>query len=428
MNENDSERIAGSLIDGGAIPSDKIEDSDIIIVNTCAVRQKSEEKLFSLLGRLRKMKQERPLTVGVVGCVAQLYRSQLFEKNPVIDFVLGPDNYWQIQNVLTSPSGEKIVATAWNQTWHDVAFDKIRRESDSSAFVTIMEGCNNFCTYCVVPYTRGREKYRPASHILEEVRHLAQKNYAEIQLLGQNVNSYHDPVSGSTFDCLLQKVNDIDGIQWIRFLTSHPKDLSDNIARTMKESSKVCRQIHLPLQSGSSSILKKMNRGYTKEEYLDRIAMIRQYMPDVAFSTDVIVGFPGEEEKDFQDSLAVLELVRFVNIFSFRYSPRPGTSAAHMKDSVAFDTKKRRLIELQALQKKIQMENNTKLIGKNVAVLLTGRSKKDPRVYSGRNEAFQVVNFEAEAELKDRFVQVTITSCGPYSLRGKACKDPAALS
>jgi len=420
MNENDSERIAALLLEIGATPSGRLEDSGIIIINTCAVRKKSEEKFFSLLGRLKKMKDERPLVVGVVGCIAQLYRAELLEMSPVIDFVLGPDNYNQIQNIITSLETKKIVATNWDRTWHETPSDKICRESRFSAFVTIMEGCDNFCTYCVVPFTRGREKFRPMPQILQEIRDLAQRGFREIQLLGQNVNSYRDPDTGDGFPRLLHEIDSIDDLRWVRFLTSHPKDFSEDTARAMKESQKACRQIHLPLQSGSSSVLKRMNRGYTREEYLERIVMIRDQMPDMSFSTDVIVGFPDEEEQDFQDTLDVLGQVRFTNIFSFRYSPRPRTAAAGMKDSVPFAIKKRRLMELQAFQKKIQLENNSRLVGKTVPVLVTGRSKKDPGIFSGRNEAFQVVNFEAENETAGRFAQVLITSCGPYSLRGKA--------
>ncbi|MFC2163875.1 tRNA (N6-isopentenyl adenosine(37)-C2)-methylthiotransferase MiaB [Acidobacteriota bacterium] len=420
MNENDSERIAGFLVSGGAEPANKIEDSDIIIINTCAVRQKSEEKLFSLLGRLAHLKKQKPLIVGVAGCVSQLYRSELLDKNSVIDFVLGPDNYWQIQDILEQLAGEKIVATAWSKVWHAKATDKLHRKSSITAYITIMEGCNNFCSYCVVPYTRGREKYRPASHIIKEIKDVSKKGFMEIQLLGQNVNTYKDPDTHMGFNQLLHQANEIQGIRWIRFLTSHPKDFNEDIAIAMKESSKICHQLHLPVQSGSSAILKKMNRGYTKEEYLGKIDMIRGHMPDMSFSTDIIVGYPDEEEEDFLETLSVLEQVRFTNIFSFRYSPRPLTVAAKKPDSVPFEIKKRRLIEVQARQKRIQMESNRKLIGCNICVLALGKSRKDTQVFSGRNEAFQVVNFKATNDVIGHFVQVKITSCGPYSLRGIA--------
>lgn len=420
MNENDSERIAGLLVSGGAAPATEIEGSDIIIINTCAVRQKSEEKLFSLLGRLAGLKGKKPIIVGVTGCVSQLYKSELLKKNSVIDFVLGPDNYWQVQDILEQLTDEKIVATSWSRTWNTIGSDRIHRGSSITAYVTIMEGCNNFCSYCIVPYTRGREKFRPAPDIIREIKDLAQRGFKEVQLLGQNVNAYQDPHTGMGFDELLRMANDIQGIQWIRFLTSHPKDFNETIAIAMKQCAKVCHQIHLPVQSGSSTILAKMNRGYTKEEYLNKIEMIRGHMPDTSFSTDIIVGYPDEDEVDFQETIAVLEEVRFTNIFSFRYSPRPLTAAAKNQDSVPEETKKRRLIEVQALQRKIQLENNKKYIGHSICVLSLGKSRKDLRIFSGRNEAFQIVNFEAKKDVTGQFVKVKITSCGPYSLRGIA--------
>lgn len=420
MNENDSERIAGLLVSGGAEPASELEASDIIIINTCAVRQKSEEKLFSLLGRLGRLKDKKPLIVGVAGCVSQIYRSKLLDKNPVIDFVLGPDNYGQVQDILEKLTAEKVVATSWSRSWHTKASEKLHRKSSITAYVTIMEGCDNFCSYCVVPYARGREKYRPTSDILQEIKDVAQKSFKEAQLLGQNVNAYRDPDTGIGFDQLLRQADDIEGIRWIRFLTSHPRDFDEAIALAVKESSKICRQIHLPLQSGSTRILRQMNRGYTQGEYLAKIDMIRRHMPEMSFSTDVIVGYPDEDEEDFQETLSVLERVQFTNIFSFRYSPRPLTAAAKKKDSVPFETKKDRLIQVQALQKSIQLENNRKHIGQREYVLAMGRSRKDPQIYSGRNEAYQVVNFEAKKDVVGQFVDVEITSCGPYSLRGIA--------
>jgi tRNA-2-methylthio-N6-dimethylallyladenosine synthase len=418
MNENDSERISGLLRDEGALPEDSIESSDIIIINTCAVRQKSEEKFYSLLGRLANLKRKKDITVGAVGCVAQLYRSGLIEKKPVIDFVIGPDNYGQIQDILAKQTDEKIVSTRWRSEWHEVPSHIVHRNGKISAYITIMEGCDNFCSYCIVPFTRGREKHRPERNIVEEVRQLAQGGYLEIQLLGQNVNSYRDPETGFPFEHLLEKVNRIEGIQWIRFLASHPKDLPPSLARTMKEAKKICHQLHLPLQSGSSDVLEKMDRGYTKEEYLEKIRMIRFHMPDMSFSTDIIVGFPGETDNDFEQTIEVLKKVRFTNIFSFRYSPRPRTAAAKIDDSVPFAAKRERLLVVQDVQKQIQLEHNSSLIGKTEKVLCLGKSKKDPQRYSGRNEAYQVVNFHSEHDVIGQFVEVRITSCGPYSLHG----------
>lgn len=420
MNENDSERIAGILRAAGGKISDTLEGSDLIIINTCAVREKSEEKLFSYLGRLATLKKRKKTTIGVVGCVAQLYGSELLEKKPFIDFVLGPDNYNRLSWVIHGNHEEKFTSTSWNREFHETPHELILRESSISAYVTIMEGCNNFCSYCIVPFTRGREKCRPMRNIIQEVHCLANKSYKEIQLLGQNVNSYKDPEKGKDFSSLLKEVNRVDGIEWIRFITSHPKNFTNDIPMAMKEADKVCHQLHLPIQSGSSSVLERMNRGYTREDYLEKITFIRNLMQDISFSTDIIVGFPGETEEEFQETLSVLEEVRYNNIFSFRYSPRPLTAASQEKDAVSFEEKKRRLIEVQKLQRKIQLDLNKSLIGRVMKVLCSGKSKKSPHIYSGRNAGYQVINFKSKDDVIGGFVDVRITSCGPYSLQGVA--------
>ena len=417
MNENDSERIAGILTAEGAFPAPSPADSNIIIVNTCAVREKPVDKLYSLLGRLKKMRQKTNQVIGVTGCVAQLQQNEIMKKMPFVDFILGPDNYWRLPEILSQYQRNKFVAYEWYTEWREI--EKIARKSRISAFVTIMEGCNNFCSYCVVPYTRGREKFRPAANILKECAELAQKGYIEIQFLGQNVNSYQDLQSNIDFPALLRSSARIEGIEWIRFITSHPKDLSINIAKIMQEEKKICRQLHLPVQAGSNSVLARMKRGYTREEYLEKIAMLRRLMPDISLSTDIIVGFPDETEADFQDTLKVLETVRFTNIFSFRYSPRPLTAASKYRDSVSLEEKKARLIELQALQKKIQGEMNKDLIGQTLSVLSLGKSKKDPHIYSGRSEAYQVINFSSRRDVTGQFIPIRITGSGPYSLRGE---------
>ncbi len=419
MNESDSEHIAGMLLASGMTRSPSPEESDVIIVNTCAVREKSEEKLYSLLGRLESLKKKKGTIIGVVGCVAQLHKSNLWDKKPSLDFIIGPDNYRQIPQIIHPQSVEKVLLTDWNPEWNDQPVQQISRDSKVSAYITIMEGCNNFCSYCIVPFTRGREKYRPISGILEEVEELASSGYKEIQLLGQNVNSYTDPEAGKNFAALLKEVNNVTRLEWIRFITSYPKNFSDEIAYAMQESVKVCHQLHLPIQSGSTSVLRRMNRGYTREDYLEKISLLRKLMPDIDLSTDIIVGYPGETQEEFQETLSLLTNVRFTNIFSFRYSPRPQTTAAEMEDDVPFEEKKSRLIQVQALQKKIQLEKNQSLIGHTQKILCTGKSKKDPRVYSGRNAGYQVVNFHSESDVLNKFVQVKILSCGPYSLLGE---------
>lgn len=420
MNENDSERIAGLLKAEGAEPSASPEESDLIIINTCAVRKKSEDKLYSYLGRLSPLKKRKDVTIGVIGCVAQLYKSEILERKPFVDFVIGPDNYNTLSEILDSCREEKIISTSWSQTFHDHPPGTISRESLISAYVTVMEGCNNFCSYCIVPFTRGREKFRPMRSILQEVRSLARHGYREIQLLGQNVNSYSDTETKTTFSGLLEEVNRVEGIDWIRFITSHPKNFTQDIAETMSKAGKVCHQLHLPIQSGSTTVLKRMNRGYTREGYLRIITLLRSLMPDISLSTDIIVGFPGETEEEFQDTLNVLEEVRFTNIFSFRYSPRPHTAASQEEDSVLYEEKKERLSRVQGLQKKIQLEFNRSLIGRTIKVLCLGKSKKDPSVYAGRNQGYQVVNFKSHQDVIGQFVDVRIADCGPFSLIGQA--------
>lgn len=419
MNENDSERIAGILTKAGARISESVEESNLIIVNTCAVRKKSEEKLYSYLGRLSSLKKTKSVIIGVAGCVAQIQGAELSEKRPFIDFVIGPDNYQKLPQIISDNIGEKILTTSWNPEWHEISNELTYRESQVSAYVTIMEGCNNFCSYCIVPFTRGREKYRPINNIIQEVKELADTGYLEIQFLGQNVNSYKDPLSGEDFSSLLRNADQVDGIEWTRFITSHPKNFSSEIGLAMKESEKVCHQLHLPVQSGASSVLKRMNRGYSREDYLEKITMLRDLMPEISLSTDIIVGFPGETEKEHQETIGLLETVRFTNIFSFRYSVRPQTAASKEKDSVPFEDKKRRLIEVQTLQKKIQLEYNQSLIGRIMKVLCLGKSKKDSDIFSGRNEGYQVVNFKSEEDVIGKYVNVRITSCGPYSLTGE---------
>ncbi len=419
MNESDSERIAGILRQAGAIKADREEEGDILIVNTCAVRNKSEEKLYSYLGRLFRLKRKKPVQVGVTGCVAQLRGSEIFKKKFDVDFILGPDTYGQLPRLIEKGLAEKYISTSWSKDWQETPPDLILRESPVSAYATIMEGCNNFCAYCIVPFTRGREKCRPLRSILTEVSSLADRGYKEIQLLGQNVNSYRDPESGKGFADLLEEVSRIDGIPWVRFLTSHPKNFSLEIGEVMARTKNICRQLHLPLQSGSTAILGKMKRRYTKDDYLEKVAWLRQLMPEISLSTDIIVGFPGESDKDFEETLDVVESVRFANIFSFRYSPRPLTEASEMKDDVPFEIKTRRLEEVQRLQRTIQIENHSLQVGSVMPVLCLGKGKKTPHLYAGRNEGYQVVNFHSEQDCRGRFVDVRITSCGPFSLNGE---------
>jgi len=418
MNELDSERIAGMLAEAGARKAGTLEESRLVIVNTCAVRQKSEEKLYSYLGRLRGWKRRRGGLIVVAGCVSQLERERIFERCPDIDLVAGPDNYDRLARLLAEGLTARTVLAGRVREWREDTRGTAFRESPASAFVTIMEGCDNFCSYCVVPFARGRAKYRPLGAILEEAGRLGEAGTREVQLLGQNVNTYRDPETGASFAALLERVDAIPGIEWIRFLTSHPRDLGPETVAAMAAARRVCRQIHLPLQAGATAVLARMNRGYTRQDYLDRVSQLRDRMPEIALSTDIIVGYPGETEAEFAETLTALETIGFASIFSFKYSPRPRTAAARLADDVPAEVKRRRLLEVQTLQEGIQTRYHRGFIGRTIRVLGAGPSRKDPRVHSGRSEGNLVVNFEAAGGVSGRFVRVEITSAGPYSLRG----------
>ena len=418
MNENDSEHIAGVLVRAGAAKADRPEDADIVVVNTCAVRQKSEEKLYSYLGRLSGLKKKRPFLLGVAGCVAQVRKAHLLERLPFVDFVAGPDNYLDLPEIVGRAAEAPTVRADFGTDWREVGPEATARENPWSAFVPVMEGCDNFCSYCIVPFCRGREKFRPLPNIVAEARAAAGAGAVEIQLLGQNVNSYRDPESGLGFAGLLDAMCAVPGAEWVRFITSHPKNFGDDIIRAMAANPKVCPALHLPLQSGSTRILERMNRGYTREEYLALAARLKESLPGILLSTDVIVGFPSETEEDFEATCSLLREVRFAGIFSFRYSPRPLTAAAAIPDDVPLEIKRRRLIALQALQKTIQVEINRSFVGREVRVLGTGPSPKGAGRFAGRTDGNLVVNFDSAADPSGRFLTVRITGSGPYSLHG----------
>jgi tRNA-2-methylthio-N6-dimethylallyladenosine synthase len=418
MNVNDSEHIASLMLKEGALPVSSPEESDMIFINTCAVREKSVKKLFSYLGRLKEQKEKRGTIIVCLGCVAQLYREKLFQKFPYLDIVAGPAQYHSLLEALNGLEIEKRLLSGWTKNWVELPIEAEMRESQVSAYVTIMEGCNNFCTYCIVPFTRGREKYRPLSAILAEVKKLAATGYLEIHLLGQNVNSYRDPETGARLPEVLKKIVEIEGLEWVRFLTSHPKDFTAELAETMAQNRKICHQLHLPLQSGSNRILEKMKRNYTREDYFHKIDLLKQLMPDISLSTDLIVGFPTETEEDFEQTMEAVERIQFANIFSFRYSPRPLTASSKMEDDIPEEIKIERLIRLQTRQKEIQLALNRKLIGKTLRVLCLGQSKKG-NLFSGRSEGYQVVNFNSPVDVSNKLVDVRITGCGPYSLQGE---------
>jgi tRNA-2-methylthio-N6-dimethylallyladenosine synthase len=416
MNENDSEHILGILRRAGADAADRPEDADIVIVNTCAVRQKSEEKLYSYLGRLARLKKKRPFVLGIAGCVAQVRKAGLLARRPAIDLVVGPDGYLDLPELVLRAAESPEVRTAIGPDWREIGAEATARANTWSAFVPVMEGCDNRCAYCIVPFSRGPEKYRPAANVLAEVRAAAEAGALEVQLLGQNADSYKDPTSGLGFAGLLEAVAAVPGPEWVRFIASHPKNFGPDIIRAMAANPKVCRALHLPLQSGSTAVLARMNRGYTREAYLDLAARLKEGLPGLLLSTDIIVGFPGEMEEDFEATCGVLREVRFAGIFSFRYSPRPLTAAAALPDDVPLEVKRRRLVELQSLQRSIQTETNRTFLGRELRVLATGPSPKGAGRFRGRTEGNQVVNFDAPADPVGRFVTVRVTGSGPYSL------------
>jgi len=418
MNENDSEHIAGVLAAAGAGRASGPEDADVVVVNTCAVRQKSEEKLYSYLGRLARLKRTRRFLLGVAGCVAQVRRDDLIRKVPAVDFVVGPDNYLDLAGIVGRAAEAPVVQAEFGRAWREIGADSTVRESAWSAFVPVMEGCDNFCAYCIVPFTRGREKFRPLPSIVEEVRAAVAAGAVEVQLLGQNVNSYRDPVSGTGFPGLLEAVAAVPGLVWLRFVTSHPKNFGDDIISAMGASAKVCPSLHLPLQSGSSRVLELMNRGYSREDYLGLVGRLKGRLPGLLLMTDIIVGFPGETEEDFEATCGLLREVGFAGIFSFRYSPRPLTAAAARPDDVPFEVKRRRLIALQGLQRSIQSGIFKSFVGLELEVLGTGPSPKGGGRFSGRTAGNLVINFDAPADPTGRFVTVRVSGSGPYSLHG----------
>jgi tRNA-2-methylthio-N6-dimethylallyladenosine synthase len=379
MNKYESERIAGILVGLGYEMADEVHGADLILLNTCSIRDKAEQKVYSQLGHLRWLKRENPaLVIGVCGCVAQQEGARILQRVPYVDLVFGPQNIPKLPALLDEVQAHRrqISDLADNPLW-DAQLFPLRRESPMQAWVTVMQGCDKFCTFCVVPYTRGREQSRPPAAIVQEVQELAAQGYQEVTLLGQNIDSYgkRSP-EGKDLADLLEMLDPIDGIRRIRFITSHPRDFTDKLMRTVGALDKVCEYIHLPVQSGSSSVLKRMHRGYTRHDYLLRVERLRTYVPDVAISTDLIVGFPGENDADFEQTRQLVETVEFDAMYLFKYSPRPGTKAATFEDQVPESVKTARFNTLLAIQEAIQLRRNRSRVGRCEEVLVEGPSKK----------------------------------------------------
>ncbi|MCT4509285.1 MAG: tRNA (N6-isopentenyl adenosine(37)-C2)-methylthiotransferase MiaB [Tepidibacter sp.] len=428
MNEHDSEKLDAMLNEMGYDKTDKTEEADLIIYNTCAVRENAELKVYGNLGHLKVLKQKNPnLVIAVCGCMMQQPHvvEEIKKKFKHVNLVFGTHNLYKFAQLLSeSLVSDQILVDVWDVDGEVVEGLKSNRKYELKAFVNIAYGCNNFCTYCIVPYTRGRERSRNPEDIIEEVKDLAQNGTKEITLLGQNVNSY-----GNTFETpfsfanLLRELNKIDGIERIRFMTSHPKDLSDELIYAMKECDKVCEYLHLPIQSGSTKVLKEMNRKYTKEDYVALVDKMKKEIPGITLSTDIMIGFPGETEKDFLDTLDVVKKVEYDSSFTFIYSIRKGTPAADMENQIPNDVKHDRFDRLLKVVNNIAREKNMKYKDEVVEVLVEGESKNDSSKLSGRTRHNKLVNFEGPKELIGQLVNVKIIEVRSFSLNGILIKE-----
>jgi tRNA-2-methylthio-N6-dimethylallyladenosine synthase len=422
MNEQDSLRAGYHLAQAGCREVASADEADILIVNTCSIRRKAEEKAYSLLGRFRSVKRKRPdVVVAVGGCVAQQEGERLLDRMPQVDVVFGPHHVSEIDRLIDRcrTGGERFAAVSQiTDSVDDLECPGISDRLGMKAYVTIMEGCDNFCSYCVVPFVRGRERSRPARSLIEEVRRLTVEGVKEITLLGQNVNAYRAPDRrGFRFPDLLEALSSLPALHRLRFTTSHPKDLSPELIACFGSLRPLCEHIHLPLQSGSDSVLAAMNRGYTRSEYLEKISALRDRVPDVVVTSDMIVGFPGEGTEDFEDTLAAMRSVRFDSLYSFKFSPRPSTRAAALEETVPEREKLDRLHVLQGLQKQISLEKNRALEGKTLEVLVEGRSR-DREQWMGRSRSNKIVNFRGPGGLTGRSVSVRVREGCQNSLRG----------
>jgi tRNA-2-methylthio-N6-dimethylallyladenosine synthase len=428
MNVHDSERMAGLLEQAGYEATDDDLDADVIVINTCSVRERAEEKLFTRLGEIRQHGLEhgtRPV-VAVAGCVAQQEGASILQRSKAVDVIIGTQNIKRlpmlVQDAAARGAGHGAVVDI--EPLDDVSFPLgiARRGDAAKAYVTIIEGCNEFCSFCVVPYTRGHERMRAWSAIVDEARRAVDEGAKEIQLLGQIVNHYQAPDDVSCdFAELLARLDAIEGLERIRFASPHPRHVTPRMIDAMRSLRKVCRHLHLPVQSGSTRLLKAMRRRYTRESYLELVQALREAMPDIALSTDMIVGFCGESADDFADTLSLTAAARYHSMFSFKYSPRPNTLALkRMPDDVPEDEKTRRIVELQTLQKDIQTELYRAAIGRVEPVLVDARSRRRDWELSGRTSGNTIVNFAGRAEWIGRIVPVRITGANPNSLRGDA--------
>jgi len=420
MNDHDSEKVAGVLLSRGYHQVGSPEEASLILYNTCSIREKAAQKVFSRLGEYR-MKQSEGKIIGVLGCVAQQEGEEIFERAPWVSLVCGSASYRKLPEMLAQlEAGNHRVTGLETDTDETFETEMTRRDNPWRAYITIIEGCDKACSYCVVPYTRGPERSRTSASILNELLQLAELGYTEVQFLGQTVNSYCDPSPRKMrFSELLVAAADVPGIRRVRFTTSHPSDFGKDIVEAIESQPKICDHVHLPVQSGSTRVLRAMQRTYSREEYLEKIACIRNAARPIAITTDVIVGFPGESESEFAETLSLLDEVQYDGLFSFKYSPRPHTPAQTMKDAIPEEEKGRRLAVLQDKQREIQTARNSSLVGQSFEVLVSGKSRRENQ-WSGYTTSHRVVNFASqEQELLGTYVQVRVTGAGPNSLVGE---------
>ena len=437
MNERDSEIMGRMLADINYIPTADIKQADIIVINTCSIREKAEQKVYSLLGRLKELKKKKPsLIISVAGCVAQQEGNRLQARMEHVDIVMGPQQIYKLPDLVVQAAqrSKPQIAVELSPDFEIPRYSPpspaeickksvgVETEPPFKKFVTIMQGCNNFCTYCVVPYTRGREISRSPEDIISEITHLAQQGVKEVTLLGQNVNSYGKVSNGSLqyipFPDLLKQVSAIDGIKRVRFTTSHPKDLSPELIECFAAVEKLCPHFHLPVQSGSNSILKRMNRKYTIEQYLKKIESLQAVRPDISLTTDIIVGFPGEKDEDFYATMELLEKVRFHGAFSFKYSDRPQAKSVDFDNKIDEHTKTERLRILQKRQNDISLQRNKEYEDSVQPVMVEGESKNGEGQWSGRTMSNIIVNFDSPTLSPGEEVNVKITEGLLHSLRG----------
>ena len=427
MNASDTEHYAGQLEELGYMPAEDFHAADVIIVNTCCVRESAEKKIAGKIGELKNVKTKNPeVVICVAGCMAQKDGEKLLKKHPQVDLLLGTAYVNDFKNILTDYLADRKGALYTDLTIHQSEFEgKMVRQSPFSAWIPIMYGCNNFCTYCIVPYVRGRERSRAIENIVAEIEQAVKEGYKEFTLLGQNVNSYgKDFGEKDAFAKLLRRVNEIDGVERVRYMTSHPRDMNEEVIKAVAECEHVCENFHVPFQAGSDEILRKMNRGYTREKYLELIKMIRSYVPDAAITTDIIVGFPGETEQDFEDTLALVQEVGFDAAFTFIYSKRSGTPAAKMEGQVPLDVKKDRLNRLMEVQNLSSLHRNEEMLGKVVEVLAEGPSR-NPAVWTGRTRTNKIVLWPVEGkvyQLGDK-VMVKVDTAQTWLVKGKAVQN-----